>query len=163
VNKFGCRPVCMAGGLIAGISLVLSTFVPNVPLFMLTYGFMVGFGFAMVYLPSVVSVGYYFEKKRALATGIAVCGSGVGCFAFAPLSNYLLEVRTLDSTSRVNLKIKILIHNYSKIFLSKLNDILILEFKLEMDKSYIWWFCHHLFSYGCTDETTTSSIKTTKQ
>ena len=83
----------MVGGLIAGISLVLSTFVPNVPLLMLTYGFMGGFGFGMVYLPSVVSVGYYFEKRRGLATGIAVCGSGVGCFAFAPLTNFLLEVR----------------------------------------------------------------------
>ena len=46
----------------------------------------------MVYLPSIVSVGYYFEKKRALATGIAVCGSGIGTFIFAPLSEYLLQV-----------------------------------------------------------------------
>ena len=86
----------MAGGLIACISLVLSTFVKNVPLLMLTYGFMCGFGFGMVYLPSVVIVGYYFEKRRALATGIAVCGSGVGCFAFAPLTNFLLEVSILN-------------------------------------------------------------------
>ena len=93
VNKFGCRPVCMVGGVVACISLVLSTFVTSVPLLMLTYGLMGGFGFGMVYLPSVVSVGYYFEKKRALATGIAVCGSGVGCFAFAPLANVLVEVR----------------------------------------------------------------------
>ena len=51
-----------------------------------------GFGCGMIYLPSIVSVGYYFEKRRALATGIAVCGSGVGCFTFAPLANFLLEV-----------------------------------------------------------------------
>ena len=95
VNKFGCRPVCIAGGLVASVSLILSTFAYNVPLLMLTYGLMGGFGFAMVYLPSVVSVGYYFEKRRALATGIAVCGSGVGCFVFAPLANFLLEVMCL--------------------------------------------------------------------
>lgn len=45
----------------------------------------------MIYLPAVVCVGYYFESKRSLATGIAVCGSGVGTFAFAPLSNWLLD------------------------------------------------------------------------
>jgi hypothetical protein len=39
----------------------------------------------------VVSVGYYFEKKRSLATGISVCGSGVGTFLFAPLATYLIE------------------------------------------------------------------------
>lgn len=28
----------------------------------------------------MVAVGYYFETKRSLATGIAVCGSGFGMF-----------------------------------------------------------------------------------
>ena len=36
-------------------------------------------------------VGYYFDKKRAFATGIAVCGSGTGGFVFAPLCVVLLE------------------------------------------------------------------------
>ena len=39
-----------------------------------------------MYLPSIVIVGYYFDKKRAFATGLAVCGSGIGTFLFAPLS-----------------------------------------------------------------------------
>lgn len=46
----------------------------------------------MIYLPSIVSVGYYFEKKRALATGIAVCGSGIGTFIFSPLNDILLDM-----------------------------------------------------------------------
>ena len=50
-----------------------------------------GFGLGMIYLPSIVMAGYYFEKKRALATGIAVCGSGIGTFIFAPLAKYLLD------------------------------------------------------------------------
>jgi hypothetical protein len=37
-----------------------------------------------------VSVTCYFEKKRSLATGIAVCGSGLGTFLFAPLTEYLI-------------------------------------------------------------------------
>lgn len=36
-------------------------------------------------------MGYYFEKKRAIATGIAVCGSGIGTFIFAPLTKFLLD------------------------------------------------------------------------
>jgi len=44
----------------------------------------------MVYLPSIVVVSQYFSERRALATGIAVCGSGVGTFIFAPLTNALL-------------------------------------------------------------------------
>ena len=50
-----------------------------------------GFGFGMMYLPAIVIVGYYFEKRRALATGIAVCGSGIGMFVMAPFSGFLLQ------------------------------------------------------------------------
>merc|ERR1711962_971337 len=90
VNKFGCRPVCMAGAVLAWASLSLSTLSNSVPLLMLTYGLLGGFGMGLIYLPAIVSVGFYFESKRALATGISVCGSGVGTFVFAPFSNYLL-------------------------------------------------------------------------
>ena len=51
----------------------------------------VGIGFGLTYLPSIVIVGFYFDKRRALATGLAVCGSGIGTFIFAPLSAFLLD------------------------------------------------------------------------
>lgn len=54
----------------------------------LTY---LGFGLGMAYLPAIVAVSFYFEKRRSLATGLAVCGSGLGTFIFAPLTNLLLE------------------------------------------------------------------------
>ncbi|XP_037913959.1 uncharacterized protein LOC119653442 isoform X3 [Hermetia illucens] len=91
-NKYGCRAVCIAGSVIACCAFVLSTFSTSVTMLMITYGAMGGFGFGMIYLPAVVAVGYYFETKRSLATGIAVCGSGFGTFAFAPLATYLLQV-----------------------------------------------------------------------
>lgn len=48
-----------------------------------------GFGFGLIYLPAIVSVTIYFEKYRSLATGIAVCGSGLGTVVFAPFIDYL--------------------------------------------------------------------------
>ncbi|XP_045769732.1 monocarboxylate transporter 4 isoform X8 [Maniola jurtina] len=90
-NKYGCRAVCVAGSLIAAVAFVLSTFCKSVTMMMITYGLIGGMGFGMIYLPSVVAVGYYFETRRSLATGIAVCGSGVGTFSFAPLAAILLN------------------------------------------------------------------------
>lgn len=75
-NKYGCRAVCIAGSIISAAAFVLSTFSTSVNMLMLTYGILGGFGFGLIYLPAVVAVGYYFETKRSLATGIAVCGSG---------------------------------------------------------------------------------------
>ncbi|XP_063534459.1 monocarboxylate transporter 12 isoform X6 [Cydia strobilella] len=90
-NKYGCRAVCVAGSLVAASAFVLSTFSKSVTVMMITYGLLGGIGFGMIYLPSVVAVGYYFEARRSLATGIAVCGSGVGTFSFAPLAAILLN------------------------------------------------------------------------
>ncbi|XP_045449646.1 monocarboxylate transporter 4 [Melitaea cinxia] len=90
-NKYGCRAVCVAGSLVAATAFVLSTFSKSVTMMMITYGLIGGMGFGMIYLPSVVAVGYYFETRRSLATGIAVCGSGVGTFSFAPLAAVLLN------------------------------------------------------------------------
>ena len=44
-----------------------------------------GIGYGFIYLPAIVIVGFYFDEKRAFATGIAVCGSGIGGFILAPL------------------------------------------------------------------------------
>lgn len=51
----------------------------------------IGAGFGLIYLPSIVTVGYYFEKKRSIATGIAVAGSGVGTFVLPPLCIVLIN------------------------------------------------------------------------
>lgn len=58
------------------------------------YGVIGGVGFSMIYIPSVIIVGYYFERWRALATGIALCGSGVGTFLFAPLNEVMIKSLT---------------------------------------------------------------------
>jgi len=57
-----------------------------------------GLGLGMAYLPAIVAVSFYFEKRRSLATGIAVCGSGIGTFIFAPLTNALLQEYTWKGT-----------------------------------------------------------------
>jgi MFS family permease len=47
-----------------------------------------------MYCPAIVIVTMYFERRRGLATGIAVCGAGFGTFLFAPLSDYLIAEYT---------------------------------------------------------------------
>ncbi|KAM3725687.1 Monocarboxylate transporter [Dirofilaria immitis] len=85
VNKYGARMVVITGSFIAGLSFLVSIVCSNIYMFMIFYGFLGGAGFGLIYLPSIVTVGYYFEKKRSIATGIAVAGSGVGTFVLPPL------------------------------------------------------------------------------
>ncbi|CAJ0928955.1 unnamed protein product [Ranitomeya imitator] len=48
-----------------------------------------GIGSGMVYLPAVVMVGQYFQKRRALAQGLSTTGTGFGTFLITVLLKYL--------------------------------------------------------------------------
>ncbi|XP_012158740.1 monocarboxylate transporter 12 [Ceratitis capitata] len=90
VNRYGCRAVTIAGSIIAAACIVASIFAQNVLTLIFTIGIGTGFGLGLIYLPAIVSVTTWFEAKRSLATGIAVCGSGFGTFVFAPLTENLI-------------------------------------------------------------------------
>ncbi|XP_015176547.1 PREDICTED: monocarboxylate transporter 12 [Polistes dominula] len=93
VNKYGCRAVTIAGSILASTCLLASVWAGSIIMLYFTIGLGTGLGFGLIYLPAIVSVTCYFEKYRSLATGIAVCGSGLGTLVFAPcleslISNY---------------------------------------------------------------------------
>ncbi|XP_013404721.1 monocarboxylate transporter 14-like [Lingula anatina] len=46
---------------------------------------------AMTWGMGIVSVQGHFEKRKSLAMGVAVCGSGVGTFAMAPCIEFLIK------------------------------------------------------------------------
>ena len=89
---YGCRKVAMTGGLVTGISFILSSLATSVDLLCLTTGTLSSVGLAMTYIPSLLVVTFYFEKRRGLATGLAVTGSGLGAFAFPPLLEFLISL-----------------------------------------------------------------------
>lgn len=90
-DRYGCRRMTIFGSLLASAGFVISAFVDNMETLFITFGIMAGFGLSLCYVAAVVIVAYYFEKKRSLATGISVCGSGIGTFIFAPLTYVLLD------------------------------------------------------------------------
>jgi MFS family permease len=49
-------------------------------------------GLAMIYIPAYLIISFHFDKKRALATGLAVSGSGFGVFILPPLAEFLIDM-----------------------------------------------------------------------
>ncbi|KAK5640854.1 hypothetical protein RI129_009401 [Pyrocoelia pectoralis] len=90
-DRYGCRSVTIVGSLLASFGFVLSSFANSTEVLYLTFGVLAGCGLSLCYVASVVIVAYYFDKKRSFATGLAVCGSGIGTFIFAPLIQGLLK------------------------------------------------------------------------
>lgn len=96
-NRFGFRAVIVSGSVLGFAGLTCSSFAPSVDVLFLTVGLMCGVAFGLVWTPAVVAVSY-FENRRSLATGVVMCGSGMGTFVFAPFIYWLLENYALRGT-----------------------------------------------------------------
>ncbi|XP_074127792.1 monocarboxylate transporter 3 [Sminthopsis crassicaudata] len=91
VNQFGCRPVMLAGGLLASAGMVLASFTSSLVELYLTAGVLTGLGMALNFQPSLIMLGLYFDRRRPLANGLAAAGSPVFLSALSPLGQVLLE------------------------------------------------------------------------
>ncbi|KAF3422609.1 hypothetical protein E2986_02716 [Frieseomelitta varia] len=90
-NRYGFRLVAILGSVISCSAFILSYFSTSIEFLYISYGVLGGIGAGLIYVPAVITTGFYFERWRALATGIAVCGSGIGAFLLAPISDILVK------------------------------------------------------------------------
>eukprot|EP00095_Tigriopus_kingsejongensis_P011825 snap_masked-scaffold1818_size27096-processed-gene-0.5 protein:Tk11825 transcript:snap_masked-scaffold1818_size27096-processed-gene-0.5-mRNA-1 annotation:"PREDICTED: uncharacterized protein LOC100881530" len=90
-DRYGCRKMTILGSLLATFGFLLSTLVHRLEMLYLTFGLVAGFGLSLCYVSAIVIVAFYFDRRRSLATGVSVCGTGVGTFLFAPLTQYLVR------------------------------------------------------------------------
>ncbi|GFS17756.1 monocarboxylate transporter [Elysia marginata] len=89
--RFSCRTVVVLGGLLASFGFVITAFINRFWMVYLTYSLSVGLGFGLSYIPSIVFVGSHFKKRRSLANGLSLSGSGVGSFALPNLMRVMLK------------------------------------------------------------------------
>ncbi|KAI5935035.1 Monocarboxylate transporter 2 [Manis javanica] len=91
VNKYGSRPVVMAGGLLCCVGMVTASFSTSVTELYLTVGFIGGLGLAFNLQPALTIIGKYFYKKRPVANGLAMAGSPVFLSTLAPFNQFLFN------------------------------------------------------------------------
>nr|XP_034993905.1 monocarboxylate transporter 12 isoform X1 [Zootoca vivipara]XP_034993906.1 monocarboxylate transporter 12 isoform X1 [Zootoca vivipara]XP_034993908.1 monocarboxylate transporter 12 isoform X1 [Zootoca vivipara]XP_034993909.1 monocarboxylate transporter 12 isoform X1 [Zootoca vivipara] len=90
-NHLSCQVGIILGGLLASAGLILSSFATSLEHLYLSLGILTGLGFALSYSPAIAMVGNYFNKRKALAYGMAMSGSGIGTFILAPVVQLLIE------------------------------------------------------------------------
>ncbi|CAJ0963259.1 unnamed protein product, partial [Ranitomeya imitator] len=91
VNKYGSRPVVIAGGLLCSLGMVSASFCNSVLELYICIGVIGGFGLAFNLQPSLTIIGKYFFKKRPIANGLAMAGSPVFLSTLAPLNQFLFN------------------------------------------------------------------------
>ena len=89
MDKLGARPVCLGLALCHGVGLLLIS-ACETPLLLIAAHALSGVGMSMA-PASIGIIQQWFSKRRALATGLGIAGSGVGQFVFAQIINALIS------------------------------------------------------------------------
>ena len=100
-DQFGCRRVAFVGALLSVTGLFLTSLVSRLHYMYLTYGLLWGVGSSFSFVPSIVMLGDYFDKRLALANGLGTSGSGVGSLVASPVINFLLRVVGWKNSLRI--------------------------------------------------------------
>jgi MFS family permease len=90
-DRYGTKPVVLSGVCIVAAGLMLASQASSLAQVYLFYGFGVGFGVALIYVPAAGVVQRWFVRRRGVATGIAVTGIGLGTFAVPLLADALIS------------------------------------------------------------------------
>ncbi|XP_067659767.1 monocarboxylate transporter 12-like isoform X2 [Haliotis asinina] len=91
VDLLGVRKTVMLGATLTVAAMVMAIFPTSITYMICTHSVFIGVGHSMIYGPALVLIGHYFNKRRGLATAIAMCGISFGSSVFPPLIRHLLD------------------------------------------------------------------------
>ncbi|KAJ2160362.1 hypothetical protein GGF46_002310 [Coemansia sp. RSA 552] len=90
-ENFDTRILNAAGATLMGIALLAGSFCKTVGMLMVTQGFLYGLGASFPFVAGTSIPSQWFTRRRGLATGIALSGSGVGGMWMASATTGLVE------------------------------------------------------------------------
>ena len=91
IDRFGPRKVILPGIIVLSAGLFICASLRSLMEFYFFYGVLVAFGVTFVSIIAYSAVlSHWFQRRRGLASGIAVSGMGIGSFALVPLTQYVI-------------------------------------------------------------------------
>jgi MFS family permease len=90
-DRFGPRPVVLAGAALLGLGLLLASRSSSLVQFQLTYGVIVGLAGGAFFAPMIATVTTWFETNRSLAVSLVSAGLGVAPMTVSPFARLLIS------------------------------------------------------------------------
>ncbi|XP_052216118.1 monocarboxylate transporter 12-like isoform X4 [Dreissena polymorpha] len=96
MDTYSCRTSMLIGAILVTSSYVASAFVQNIDLLIFIFGVLgvstfPGTGNALVSVPFVVVLAYYFEKRKKFVIALSQAVIGLAMFVASPLTFFLLD------------------------------------------------------------------------
>lgn len=90
-DRFGSRPVTLAGAILLGAALCLASRATSLLQFQLTYGLLVGLSAGAFFAPMIATVTGWFTENRSLAVSLVSAGMGVAPMTISPFARWLIS------------------------------------------------------------------------
>ena len=90
-DRLGPRALVAGGTALVGIGLVMASFAQALWQVQVAFTVFIGVGVGMSYVPAAGAVQKWFDRRRGLASGIAIAGIGVGTLVVPPIGAALIE------------------------------------------------------------------------
>src|SRR4051812_15916457 len=84
-DRYGTRPVVLAGAVLLGLGLVLASRAASATQFMLAYGLLVGGSSAAFFVPMMTAVSAWLPNNRSLAVSLVSAGVGIAPMTVSPV------------------------------------------------------------------------------
>lgn len=93
IDRFGPRRIIVPGIFLLTMGLILCAYLNTLAQFYIFYGILMASGLSCIGIISYTAIlAHWFEKKRGVASGLAVSGMGVGTFLLVPLSQHFIAL-----------------------------------------------------------------------
>jgi MFS family permease len=89
-DRFGARPVVLAGSVLLAGSLALASLSPSLLVFQLVFGLLVGTATSAIFAPMMATVTGWFDTQRSLAVSLVSAGMGVAPMTMSPIAAWLI-------------------------------------------------------------------------
>ncbi|CAH8578907.1 unnamed protein product [Schistosoma rodhaini] len=93
IQMFGFRISGCFGALLLGLGMSIASYLTNMHAITIFYGMITGSAFGILMVCAIVSVNYYFDRYRGLASGLAMSGAGVGTLLVPVFYNWIIPIK----------------------------------------------------------------------
>ena len=90
-DRFGPRLVVLAGAILLGLGLALSSRATSLLEFQIVYGVIVGIAAGAIIAPMMATTTGWFEKHRSLAVSLVSAGMGMAPMTISPFASWLIS------------------------------------------------------------------------
>lgn len=98
IDKGKGKQAILIGGVLFSLGFILSGFVTTLPMLLLTYGVLAGFGSGMCFTGTLNNIMKFFPDKRGLASGVVLSGVGLGTLLCTEIARNILQRTTITNS-----------------------------------------------------------------